>query len=212
MSELHIIRKEYRSLTLDIDQLHEDPIIQFKTWLNDSLRAEVDEPTAMSLATVSNAGQPSSRMVLLKKLDEEGFTFFTNYDSRKGIEIDGNPLGALLFFWAPLERQVRVEGRIYKTRTSESEQYFNTRPEGSRIGAWASPQSRRIPSRAYLERLQQDFQDLSKKTPLEKPEHWGGYKLVPHLIEFWQGRENRLHDRFEYIRNHDVWEIHRLAP
>jgi pyridoxamine 5'-phosphate oxidase len=212
MADLQSIRREYSSSGLDIDNLDMDPIVQFKYWLNDAIKSEITEPTAMALSTVSAEGQPSSRVVLLKNLDEDGFTFFTNYESRKGAQIAANPFGSLLFFWPDLERQVRIEGKIFKTPRHESDEYFKTRPEGSKVGAWASPQSKRIPSREYLENLQHDYLQLSSVKVLEKPDHWGGYKLVPHLIEFWQGRENRLHDRFEYTRIGGAWEVYRLAP
>ena len=157
-------------------------------------------------------GIPSSRVVLLKNLDHDGFTFFSNYESRKGIQIAQNPNASLLFFWPQIERQVRIEGRVSKTPRNISDEYFQSRPEGSKIGAWASPQSRIVPSREYLDNLQKDYVQLFKSKMLERPENWGGYKLFPHTIEFWQGRENRLHDRFEYKMNGSIWEIHRLAP
>jgi pyridoxamine 5'-phosphate oxidase len=166
----------------------------------------------MVLSTVGNEGRPSSRVVLLKSLDHDGFTFFSNYESRKGIQIAENPNASLLFFWPQIERQVRIEGSVAKTPRHISDEYFHSRPEGSKIGAWASPQSRIVPNREYLDNLQKDFTLLFKSKVLERPENWGGYKLFPHTIEFWQGRENRLHDRFEYKINGSVWEIHRLAP
>ena len=212
MSDLQHIRKEYISHQLDIDNLDDNPIVQFRYWLNEAIRSEVPEPTAMALSTVSEEGRPSSRMVLLKSLDDDGFTFFTNYDSKKGGQIALNPAGALLFFWPMLERQVRIEGKIFKTLRHESDEYFRTRPEGSRIGAWASPQSKRIPSREYLENLQKDYLELFKTKTLDRPENWGGYKLFPQMMEFWQGRENRLHDRFEYVKKGGMWEVCRLAP
>lgn len=212
MPDLQHIRKEYISHQLDIDNLDDNPIVQFRYWLNEAIRSEVPEPTAMALSTVSAEGRPSSRMVLLKSLDDDGFTFFTNYDSRKGSQIATNPAGSLLFFWPMLERQVRIEGKIFKTLRHESDEYFRTRPEGSRIGAWASPQSKRIPSREYLENLQKDYLELFKTKTLDRPENWGGYKLFPQMMEFWQGRENRLHDRFEYVKKGGMWEVCRLAP
>jgi pyridoxamine 5'-phosphate oxidase len=164
------------------------------------------------LATATSDGKPSARMVLLKDLDTDGFTFFSNYDSKKGNQLEVNPFASLVFFWPELERQVRIEGKVTRTLRKVSDEYFNTRPEGSRIGSWASPQSQRIPSREYLENLQKDYQKLFQQRMLERPENWGGYKLLPLLFEFWQGRENRLHDRFEYTRNGNMWEIYRLAP
>jgi pyridoxamine 5'-phosphate oxidase len=212
MPDLNEIRKEYTYARLEIDNLDIDPVVQFRYWLNDALKANVSEPTAMVLSTVGTEGIPSSRVVLLKNLDHDGFTFFSNYESRKGIQIAHNPNASLLFFWPQLERQVRIEGRVAKTPRHISDEYFQTRPEGSRIGAWASPQSRMVPSREYLDNLQKDYEQLFKSKLLERPENWGGYKLFPHSIEFWQGRENRLHDRFEYRMNGNIWEIHRLAP
>jgi pyridoxamine 5'-phosphate oxidase len=212
MPDLNEIRKEYTYSQLEIDNLDIDPIVQFRYWLNDALKANVSEPTAMMLSTVGNEGMPSSRVVLLKNLDHDGFTFFSNYESRKGIQITQNPNASLLFFWPQIERQVRIEGRVSKTPRHISDEYFLSRPEGSKIGAWASPQSRRVPSREYLDNLQKDYSQLFKSKVLERPQNWGGYKLFPHTIEFWQGRENRLHDRFEYKLNGSIWEIHRLAP
>jgi pyridoxamine 5'-phosphate oxidase len=210
MTSLQDIRMENHSL--DIDNLDADPIVQFRYWLNEALKTNVAEPTAMILSTATSGGKPSSRVVLLKGVDNYGFTFFTNYESRKAEHIASNPAGSLLFFWPTLERQVRIEGKILKTAPHESDEYFVTRPEGSKIGAWASPQSRRIPNREYLENLQKDYMRLFRSKVLERPENWGGYKLIPDLIEFWQSRENRLHDRFEYVRKGGIWEIYRLAP
>lgn len=205
-------RMENSASKLDIDNLDINPIVQFKYWLNQALKSNVQEPTAMVLSTSSPDGKPSSRVVLLKALDDIGFTFFTNYESRKAKDITANPAGSLLFYWPLLERQVRIEGRILKTAPHESDEYFISRPEGSKIGAWASPQSKKIPSREYLEDLQKNFMRIFKSRPMERPENWGGYKLIPDQMEFWQSRENRLHDRFEYIRKGGVWEIYRLAP
>ena len=212
MDEFQEIRRDYKLSRLDIDNLQANPIAQFRYWLNDALKSEVSEPTAMVLSTSTPEGRSSSRVVLLKDLNEDGFTFFTNYESKKAVHIAANPFGSVLFFWPQIERQVRIEGKILKASQNESDEYFRTRPEGSKIGAWASPQSKRIPSREYLENLQKDYLNLFKRKALERPEHWGGYKLIPDLVEFWQGRENRLHDRFEYSRNGGTWEVHRLAP
>jgi pyridoxamine 5'-phosphate oxidase len=212
MADLQNIRREYKVSRLDIDNLAENPIVQFRYWLNEALQSEIPEPTAMVLSTATTDGKPSSRVVLLKNLDDDGFTFFTNYLSRKGIHISANPFGSMLFYWPQIERQVRIEGKMYTTSMLESDEYFKTRPEGSRIGAWASPQSQRIPSREYLENLQNDYLQFLRTRSFERPENWGGYKLIPYLVEFWQGRENRLHDRFEYTRNGGIWEINRLAP
>jgi pyridoxamine 5'-phosphate oxidase len=212
MSDINEIRREYTYSKLEIDNLDNDPIVQFRYWLNDALHASVAEPTAMVLSTATIDGRPSSRVVLLKNLDHDGLTFFTNYESRKGIQIAENPYGSLVFFWPQIDRQVRIEGRISKTPRHISDEYFQSRPEGSKIGAWASPQSKRVPSREYLDNLQHDYMQLFKTRMLERPENWGGYKLFPDMLEFWQGRENRLHDRFEYKMNGGIWEINRLAP
>lgn len=212
MSELSNIRKEYRLSNLEIDMLDQNPLVQFKNWLNDAIQAGAKEPTAMSLSTSTPDGRPSSRMVLLKEINDEGFVFFTNYESKKGIQISVNPLGALLFFWQELERQIRIEGTISKINPEKSDEYFYARPQGGKISAWASPQSQRIPNREYLENLQEDYEKLFKTRSLERPRHWGGYILKPDLYEFWQGRDNRLHDRFEYSLKGHIWEIHRLAP
>ncbi len=212
MTALQDIRREYRQSRLDLDHLDPDPTVQFRFWLNEALKAEVPEPTAMVLSTTLPGQRISSRVVLLKDMDGDGFTFFTNYQSTKAAQIESNPAGALLFFWPDLERQVRIEGKILKEPQHKSDEYFKSRPEGSKIGAWASPQSRRVPNREYLENLQYDYMRLFKTRALERPKYWGGYKLIPNLVEFWQGRENRLHDRFEYTRNGGTWEVFRLAP
>jgi pyridoxamine 5'-phosphate oxidase len=212
MSDISALRKEYRLSRLDFENLDVSPFHQFRFWLNDAIRAQVAEPTAMTMATATADGKPSARIILLKDLDTDGFTFFTNYDSRKGKQLGVNPYAALVFFWPELERQIRVEGKVLKASQKDSDEYFNTRPEGSRIGSWASPQSQRIPGREYIENLQRDYLRLFQNNKLERPENWGGYKLIPDLFEFWQGRENRLHDRFEYTLNGNMWEINRLAP
>jgi pyridoxamine 5'-phosphate oxidase len=212
MTTLQNIRREYMQSHLDIDHLDPNPLVQFRFWLNEAMKAEEPEPTAMVLSTALPGQRISSRVVLLKDIDGDGFSFFTNYQSNKALQIESNPAGALLFFWPQLERQVRIEGKILKEQQYKSDEYFKGRPEGSKIGAWASPQSRRVPNREYLENLQQDYMRLFKSRALERPEFWGGYKLIPNLVEFWQGRENRLHDRFEYSRNGGAWEVFRLAP
>lgn len=212
MENLHNVRKEYTFARLEPEHLDSHPVVQFRSWLNEAIEAGIHEPTAMVLSTASQAGRPSARIVLLKEVDNEGFTFFTNYESRKGIQLSENPFASLLFFWPELERQVRIEGAVSKTSPGRSDMYFQNRPEGSRIGAWASPQSRRIPNREYLENLESDYRMLFRSKQTERPEHWGGYTLMPSYMEFWQGRENRLHDRFEYLLNGNIWEIYRLAP
>jgi pyridoxamine 5'-phosphate oxidase len=212
MSEIQQIRREYLHSRLEYDDLNPDPMVQFRYWLNHALKAKVKDVNVMSLATADQNGNPSVRIVLLKGLDHNGFVFFTNYDSKKGKQIAQNPKASVMFYWSELERQVRIEGRIDKTSRKESDEYFMIRPEGSKIGAWASPQSQRIPNREYLDHLEKDFIMLSKKKPLERPDNWGGYRLIPNLFEFWQGRENRLHDRFEYQWVNGGWELYRLAP
>jgi pyridoxamine 5'-phosphate oxidase len=212
MYTLQEIRMETHSSLLDIDNLDVDPIKQFRYWLNEALNSKIFDPMAMILSTATAQGKPSSRVVLLKAVDNYGFTFFTNYESKKAEQISANPQGSLLFYWPQLERQVRIDGRILKTAPHESDEYFITRPEGSKIGAWASPQSKKIPSREYLETLQRDYMKLFRSKTLERPENWGGYKLIPEVMEFWQSRENRLHDRFEYVSVGGKWEVYRLAP
>ncbi|MBN2274276.1 MAG: pyridoxamine 5'-phosphate oxidase [Bacteroidales bacterium] len=212
MSDIASIRKEYRLARLEYDSLDTSPLNQFRFWLNHAIRAQIAEPTAMTLATAGADGRPSARIVLLKDMNADGLTFFGNYESKKGLQLETNPYAALVFFWPELERQVRIEGKVARSSERISDEYFNARPEGSKIGSWASPQSQRIPSREYLENLQRDYMLLFYRRKPERPENWGGYRLVPHLYEFWQGRENRLHDRFEYTLNGNMWEIHRLAP
>ncbi len=203
---------EYLKSKLDIDDLNPDPFIQFRYWFNDTLKAHPVNANAMVLATADATGRTSARVVLLKGFDKEGFVFFTNYESRKGKQIAVNPHAALVFFWHEPERQVRIEGRIEKTSRKESDEYFNIRPEGSNISAITSPQSQRIPDRRFLEQLRQDYLKRFNNKTIDRPEYWGGYRLVPDLFEFWQGRENRLHDRFEYTWTSGSWEIYRLAP
>jgi len=198
---------------LDEKLIDPDPISQFQQWLDDAVTAQLPLPEAMSLATVNSSGQPCSRMVLLKKVDSEGFVFFTNYHSAKAKELDANPAAALVFFWPQLERQVRVEGSVVKTSAEESREYFATRPRESQIGAWASPQSEVISSREELEKRQEELDEKYRGRVVDWPEHWGGYRLAPERIEFWKGRIGRLHDRIVYERQADgSWSTKRLAP
>ncbi len=207
------LRKDYQLFTLREEDANPDPIRQFHDWFEQASLAEIPEVNAMALATATPDGRPSVRTVLLRGIDERGFTFFTNYESRKGHELAANPYASLLFFWQGLERQVRIEGRVERTSAEESDTYFFGRPAGSRIGAWASPQSRVIPDRDVLERRVHELEDRYPDGSIPRPPSWGGYRLVPDSIEFWQGRPSRLHDRLRYTRQHEAaWLIERLAP
>jgi pyridoxamine 5'-phosphate oxidase len=199
--------------TLDERSIDRDPIAQFRRWFDGAVAAGLPLPEAMSLATVSADGKPTARMVLLKRVDANGFVFFTNYRSAKARELAENPNACLVFFWPQLERQVRVEGVVSKTSAEESREYFATRPRGSQIGAWASPQSEVIPGREVLEQRQAELEEVHRDREVPWPEHWGGYCLKPVRIEFWKGRSDRLHDRILYVRQSDgSWTIQRLAP
>jgi pyridoxamine 5'-phosphate oxidase len=207
------LRQDYRRQTFNETDANPDPICQFRAWFEQAVQSELLEPNAMTLATVTPEGKPAARMVLLKEADERGFTFFTNYQSRKGQELAHCPAAALVFWWAELERQVRIEGSVEKVSANDSDRYFSTRPWGSRLGAWASEQSQVIRDRQVLEerlkQLEQDYQDQE----VPRPPHWGGYRLHPTLIEFWQGRSNRLHDRLCYRPDSaGGWRIERLSP
>jgi pyridoxamine 5'-phosphate oxidase len=215
--DLARIRREYVRPYLDERELDADPLVQFRRWLADAVAADPLEPTAMTLATVGLDGQPSARIVLLKGCDERGFAFYTNYDSRKGRELAGNPRAALSFFWPVLDRQVRVEGRVEKLSRAESERYFASRPLGSRLGAWASRQSAVLGGREELERNYAEVAARFAGGPVPLPDFWGGYLLRPAAVEFWQGRESRLHDRFRYERaaggeGEGEWTLARLSP
>ncbi|PVY40685.1 pyridoxamine 5'-phosphate oxidase [Pontibacter virosus] len=207
------IRKNYSRQALTEESVSNNPLDQFKGWLNEAILSEVLEPTALVLSTVSADCRPSARVVLLKEVSSDGFVFFTNYDSRKGQDLAERPLGSITFFWAELERQVRIEGTIEKVAADVSDTYFHSRPRGSQIGAWASPQSREINSREELERAEAKYEkDFASLDMVPRPQHWGGYVLKPEYIEFWQGRPNRLHDRIVFERADDQWSRKRLAP
>ena len=205
------IRKDYTLKTLDEADVSANPFQQFETWWNEAISSDIDEANAMSLSTINHLNKPTSRTVLLKGFDEEGFSFFTNYNSSKGHQIEKNTNVALCFFWKELQRQIRIEGVAKKLTDKENDDYFNSRPVGSRIGAWASPQSEVIKNRTVLEenekKIQQEFGDNIKR-----PDHWGGYKVIPNYFEFWQGRASRLHDRIAFTLENNNWKIVRLAP
>jgi pyridoxamine 5'-phosphate oxidase len=210
---LNKLRIEYSGSPLTESSVNPDPFRQFDKWFNEAVTAEAVMPNAMTLATASGSGAPTARIVLLKQADASGFVFFTNYLSRKGAELLANPLACLLFYWGELNRQVRVEGSISKVSTEESDLYFQTRPRGSQIGAHASAQSSVIANREELERDIARLEALFKTCEVPRPEHWGGYRLEPKEIEFWQGRESRLHDRLVYkLQPKGDWKIIRLAP
>lgn len=207
------IRKDYMLHSLNEADVAANPINQFTTWWDDAVRSEIEEVNAMTLATVTAEGFPSARIVLLKGYTEEGFVFFTNYQSHKGQELAQNPRASLVFFWKALERQVRIEGLAEKISAADSEAYFQSRPVGSRIGAWASPQSTVIPNREAIENNVFELEKKYGNGPVPRPEHWGGYMVKPVSIEFWQGRSSRLHDRILYTAQKDLqWKIERLAP
>ncbi|AIO76839.1 pyridoxamine 5'-phosphate oxidase [Burkholderia multivorans] len=214
MTTLADLRINYSRASLDEADAAPDPFAQFDRWFNEALAAKLPEPNTMTLATVGADGRPSARIVLVKGVDERGFVFFTNYESRKGRDLAAHPYAALLFYWIELERQVRIEGRVEKTSAEESDRYFASRPVGSRIGAWASEQSAVIDSRATLEAREKAFSERYGDDP-PRPPHWGGYRVVPDTLEFWQGRPSRLHDRLVYTRDAAAphgWTISRLSP
>ena len=199
-------------MTLDEQTIDRDPIKQFQTWLNEAFAAKLPLPEAMTLATATADGRPSARMVLLKQVDHDGFVFYTNYNSAKAQQLDANPHAALVFYWAQLDRQVRVEGSVSRTSAEESREYFATRPRESQIGAWASQQSEAIASRAVLEERAAELEKQYGDREIDRPEYWGGYRVKPERIEFWLSRIGRLHDRILYQREGDAWSITRLAP
>ncbi|BDB25088.1 pyridoxine/pyridoxamine 5'-phosphate oxidase [Cupriavidus sp. TA19] len=212
MTQLADLRRTYVLGSLTETDVAPDPMSQFKRWFDEAVTAKLPEPNAMTLATVGADGQPSARIVLLKGIDDRGFTFFTNYESRKGLDLAANPRAALLFHWVQLERQVRVEGIVEKVAEDESDAYFASRPLGSRVGAWASEQSREVPGRDVLEQRELEYRSKFGDNP-PRPPHWGGYRLVPTALEFWQGRPSRLHDRIVFrVQPGGAWQIVRLSP
>ena len=210
--EISRIRRDYSLKDLSEASVHHDPIVQFTRWLDEALDAQVNEPAAMTLATAGANGRPSARLVLLKDVTEGGLTFFTNYESKKGRQLNENPRAAIVFFWPELERQVRFEGITEKLPSGESDEYFDSRPAGSKAGAWASRQSRTITSREELENEVVKIINRFKNENIPRPPYWGGYRLTPCAVEFWQGRPDRLHDRIEYEIRDGIWDISRLSP
>jgi pyridoxamine 5'-phosphate oxidase len=206
------LRKEYTRAGLDKADVDPDPIVQFNEWFEKVIDADLHEPNAMILATATADGKPSARTVLLKGYDERGFVFYTNYEGRKANEIEANPRCSILFYWGELERQVRIEGRASRLSGEESDAYFASRPRGSRLAAWASEQSSPVENRSVLEERVRALEDEYEGREILRPPFWGGYRVEPHTIEFWQGRENRLHDRLVYRREDGAWRIERLQP
>jgi pyridoxamine 5'-phosphate oxidase len=210
--EVAALREEYTRTGLAEADVAPDPVVQFRAWFRDALAADLHEPNAMILATATAGGKPSARTVLLKGYDERGFVFYTNYDGRKAKEIETNPTCAILFYWGELERQVRIEGRASRLSGEESDAYFAGRPRGSRLGAWASEQSRPVQDRSILEERVRALEAVYEGREIPRPPFWGGYRVKPDTIEFWQGRESRLHDRLVYHRSGRGWKIVRLQP
>lgn len=209
---INTLRHDFSKQTLDESQVDKSPFLQFEKWFKEAVDAHVNEPNAMTVATASKSGKPAARILLLRNFNENGFVFYTNYSSRKGEEIDENPNCALLFFWPELERQVRIEGKLIKQSSAESDLYFNSRPRTSKLGAWTSPQSKVVKNRKELDEL---YEQTSQRFPSEdvpRPPHWGGFVLQPDSIEFWQGRPSRMHDRILYTLVNGNWRIERLAP
>jgi pyridoxamine 5'-phosphate oxidase len=207
------LRNDYDGEVLDEKSVDKNPVHQFRKWMEDALDKQVPEANAMILATADKLGKPSVRTVLLRDFSERGFVFYTNYNSRKGKEIEENPQGSMLFFWPVLQRQVRIDGRLEKTDPASSELYFKSRPQGNQVAAWISPQSAEIESKYFLEENYKSFEKKFQNKPIPYPEFWGGYCLKPERFEFWQGQLNRLHDRIQYsLEGNDEWKIVRLAP
>ena len=212
MQDLSVTIKDFPYKELDENDFNPDPIIQFRYWLDAAIKSTMPEANAMTLSTVSSDNRPSSRIVLLKHIAPQGFDFFTNYNSKKGKHLLNNKYASLLFYWPILERQVRIEGRVEKISSNESDDYFFSRPYESQISAWASPQSNVIPTKTTLMDWFKEFESIFNNKDINRPPHWGGYRLIPDLMEFWQSKPNRLHDRIEYVLNGGEWTIRRLAP
>ncbi|MEO9884879.1 MAG: pyridoxamine 5'-phosphate oxidase [Balneola sp.] len=210
--DIQKLREDYSQSSLDENDVDKDPISQFKSWLNESIQTKLPEPNAMTLATVDEDHKPHSRIVLLKGIENGKFIFYTNYNSSKGKEMDGNPNVSLCFLWKELERQVRIDGMVQRMSREESEEYFKTRPTKSQIGALASDQSQEIENRSVLEKRFEELHTQYATGNIPMPESWGGYKVEPNSIEFWQGRRSRLHDRIKYEKTETNWTIKRLAP
>lgn len=206
------LRQDYKLHALLEADANPDPIVQFQTWFDESVAAQLPEPNAMTIATATPEGIPSARVVLLKGFDDRGFVFFTNYDSHKGQELQANPHAAIVFLWTELERQVRIQGTVERISAAESDNYYYSRPAGSRLGAWASEQSQVIADRTVLETRLEQLQTEYPDGDIARPSHWGGFRVMPTLIEFWQGRSSRLHDRLRYQKVGENWTIDRLSP
>ncbi len=211
-SAISDLRKEYTLNGLDTADVLPDPVGQFRVWFQAALSAGLPEPNAMHLSTLTADGRPSGRIVLLKDVSDAGFVFYTNYESGKGRDLTERPVAALTFFYPELERQIRIEGRVERVSAQESDAYFNSRPRGSQIGAWVSHQSRVIESRDVLEKRQRELETQFDGQSVLRPAHWGGFRVVPDMLEFWQGRPSRLHDRIRYRKEHENWLIERLSP
>lgn len=212
LNDIAQLRKDYSRQSLSESESESNPIRQFEKWWTEAANSLAEEINAMTLATSTRDGRPSARIVLLKGFSEEGFVFFTNYESRKGKELETNPYACLVFFWKELERQVRIEGEVRRASETASDEYFSSRPEKSRLGAWSSPQSSKIKDRDILEKNVDHYREAFADGNIPRPAFWGGYIVRPSLIEFWQGRPSRLHDRLQYTLTAAGWEIHRLAP
>lgn len=212
-NDIAAIRKEYQLQALNEADAGINPIDQFAHWWADATKCDIEEINAMTLATADANGRPAARIVLLKNFDEKGFVFFSNYLSKKGEELGSNPHAALVFFWKELERQVRIQGKVEKISGLESDHYFHSRPAGSQLGAWASPQSKIISGREVIEENMKELEKSFDGKKIDRPPHWGGYRVAPNLVEFWQGRPSRLHDRLQYsLQSPGKWIMQRLAP